>query len=363
MIYLTCLETHSSSSHYFARYKKLVTYYLENEPTDSFHKHHIAPRGIFPEYEDDSENLVKLPVRAHFIAHYLLAKFTRHTTQIFAFNMMRKYSKNSKMYEAFDVEIRKAISEANTGRAMGESQRKNLSKVNAGMVNARFKDGSVQKVSVNDSRFVSGEIVNARVGYVHSDETKQKMSDNGIKGHSPKRINGVVKYKYDESDLVGADITEVWDESARKNISEKVSNLRWVTENGVSRRVPREEVVDNTSKRVFDNPFSKENMGGKKFVYCLKEKKKIIVAEHEDAPHWIKHAEKTTNVYVYDNVVGVGLVGIDYFRRKFGITGSANKKICKELFLKGIALNGVVCYNILSFVWKEEYTLCQKLKT
>lgn len=361
MIYLACLETHSYSPHHFARYKKLITYYLANEPTDSFHKHHIAPRGIFPEYEDDSDNLVKLPVRAHFIAHYLLAKFTRHTSQIFAFNMMRKYSKNGKMYESFDMEIRKAIGSANSGRIMSDAQREIMSKINIGLVNARFNDGSIRKVPVDDPRLITGEIVNARIGYKHTDETKQKISDSGIKGHSAKRINGVVKYKYDDSDLVGADVTEVWDETARKNISKKVSNLRWVTENGVSRRVPKEEIGDNASKRVFDNPFSKENMVGKKFVYCLKEKKKIIVDEHEDAPHWIKHADKTTNVYVYDNVVGVGLIGIEYFRRMFGIKGSKDKKVAKELFLKGIALNGVLCYNILSFDWKEGYVLCNKI--
>lgn len=361
MIYLECLETHSSSSHHFARYKKLVTYYLENEPTGLFHKHHIAPRALFPEYEDDSDNLVKLPVRAHFIAHYLLAKFTRHTSQIFAFNMMRKYSKNSRMYESFDTEIRKAIGDANRGRIMSDAQRELMSKNHIGRVNARFNDGTISKVPVDDPRFATGEIVNARVGHKHTDETKQKMSDNGIKGHSPKRINGVVKYKYDDSDLVGADITDVWDDTARKNMSKKVSNLRWVTENGVSRRVPKEAVGDNTSTRVFDNPFSKENMRGKKFVYCLKAKKKIDVDEREDAPHWIKHAEKTTNVYVYDNVVGVGLVGLEYFRRKFGIKGSKDKKVAKELFLKGVALNGVLCYNILSFDWKEEYVLCNKI--
>lgn len=361
MIYLECLEANSSSQHHLGRYKKLVTYYLENEPTDSFHKHHIAPRGMFPEYEDDSNNLIKLPVRAHFIAHYLLAKFTGHTSQIYAFNMMRKHSKNSKMYAAFDAEIRKVIGDNNRGRIMSDAQREHISKINVGLVNARFNDGTIRKVPVDDPRFVTGEIVNARVGHKHTDETKQKMSDNGIKGHSPKRINGVVKYKYDDSDLVGSDITEVWDAAAKKNMSKKVSNLRWITENGVSRRVPKEEVGDNASKRVFDNPFSKENMVGKKFVYCLKAKKKIVVDEHADAPYWIKHAEKTTNVYVYDNVVGVGLVGLEYFRRKFGIKGSKDKKVAKELFLKGITMNGVLCYNILSFDWKEEYVLCNKI--
>lgn len=37
--------------------------------------HHIKPKSVYPEYEFDKSNIVRLTDREHFIAHLLLAKW------------------------------------------------------------------------------------------------------------------------------------------------------------------------------------------------------------------------------------------------------------------------------------------------
>lgn len=55
-------------------------------------KHHILPKSIFPEFENDPENLVELDFMDHLKAHEILTK-TKEPKMYFAFFMMISTSK------------------------------------------------------------------------------------------------------------------------------------------------------------------------------------------------------------------------------------------------------------------------------
>ena len=151
------------SSHYFARYVKMVTYYQSQNlkatkikgTTCPFEKHHILTRKIFPEQVKNKDNVVVLPTKAHYIVHYLLYKAIRHSSCVFAFNQMRRISKkenpNCRLYAAARIYISEAISKVQTGRIMSESSKKALIEINSGTnVYRRKSDGIMQRCLVGD---------------------------------------------------------------------------------------------------------------------------------------------------------------------------------------------------------------------
>ncbi len=103
-------------------YDNLIKKRLENPPTEKFERHHIVPRSLGG--SDDKENIVKLTLREHYIAHLLLCRIHRGTRNYYpmlrALNMMRAgregtYIKNSRMFEYFRADFIKAMSEAQSG--------------------------------------------------------------------------------------------------------------------------------------------------------------------------------------------------------------------------------------------------------
>ena len=60
------------NKHYLARYNKIINHYKTTITEGFVEKHHIIPRCMGG--SDDKFNLVALPVRVHFICHYLLHK-------------------------------------------------------------------------------------------------------------------------------------------------------------------------------------------------------------------------------------------------------------------------------------------------
>lgn len=83
--------------HYLNRY----LYFIHRYKTDSkpYEKHHILPQAIFPEFKCESDNIILLPLRVHYLAHYMLAKAIGGKMW-FAFRLMYNTTKyNSKLYE------------------------------------------------------------------------------------------------------------------------------------------------------------------------------------------------------------------------------------------------------------------------
>jgi len=96
--------------HYLKRYIRFIRHFKSIEPVEKlkgFEKHHIFPNNsCSKKFSTYSNNLVLLPLRAHFIAHWLLWKaFPKNPAMMFAFNQMAGRAKNkgirlnSRVYE------------------------------------------------------------------------------------------------------------------------------------------------------------------------------------------------------------------------------------------------------------------------
>nr|DAM32444.1 MAG TPA: HNH endonuclease [Caudoviricetes sp.] len=108
-------------------YDDLMKKRLENPPTGKFERHHIVPRSLGG--SNDKENIVKLTLREHYIAHLLLCRIHRKTQNYYpmlrALNMMKAgregdYIKNSRMFEYFRADFARVMSESQRGE--GNSQ-------------------------------------------------------------------------------------------------------------------------------------------------------------------------------------------------------------------------------------------------
>ena len=108
---------------YYRTYIRLLS--TPDITTEYTEEHHILPRSLGG--LDSKENLVRITSRKHFIAHYLLTKFTKENTRswhsmIKAFNMMRinpqgniRYM-NSRLYEANRKYMSSTMSVAQSGK-------------------------------------------------------------------------------------------------------------------------------------------------------------------------------------------------------------------------------------------------------
>lgn len=95
-------------------------------------RHHILPKSLFPEYESfkNSWNIVNLTNEDHYIAHFILAEFSRHPSMISAWYAMnnKNFLDTSKPIELIGpenfskmVKIRdKMSSERNSGKVIAK---------------------------------------------------------------------------------------------------------------------------------------------------------------------------------------------------------------------------------------------------
>ena len=120
----------SKNKRYINRYFKLIEAYInkQSEIQGNSEKHHILPRCLFEEYIESDWNIIKIPSRVHYIAHFLLYKADIDSKLTYAFNMMnvtRTYQEDritsrllnhSKLYEKFKNDMIVAIKLSNTGK-------------------------------------------------------------------------------------------------------------------------------------------------------------------------------------------------------------------------------------------------------
>lgn len=170
-------------------------------------KHHILPSKIFPEFSNLKkypENLARISAYDHFIAHYMLAKMTKHQASIYALNCMNRVKKKltkeelkhaAIMYEEFRVELSNTISKNNKGKPRTQNQRKEMSNRMKDTCVVRDATGATFRTSTSDPRYLSGELVSVRVGYIHTEKTKEKMRKSATNRGIPyTHVSGKIKY-------------------------------------------------------------------------------------------------------------------------------------------------------------------------
>lgn len=147
------------SAIHYSRYKKLILYYIGNgseQKGQCYENHHILPRHLYPEYSKYKPNIVRLPAKAHYIAHYLLYKAFKTPGLVFSFNQMRRVSKkygktNCRLYESSRIDTIALIKQSNTGRPRTEAQKQASSEKMSGTNCYRhIETGDLRRYKVGD---------------------------------------------------------------------------------------------------------------------------------------------------------------------------------------------------------------------
>lgn len=251
------------------RYFNFLEFSLKTEKEGQIEKHHILPRKVFPEFEKEKWNLIPLTLREHFIAHYILAK-AFGGNMWFAFNFMtnRTSHKNSRIYELGRIEFINILKK----QVISEETRQKISDSTKGCLVVKDSDGNTFRCSSKDERYLSGELVSYRVGFIHSQETIDKMIENsGLIGKNAYfNSDGLIKYFKDEPDL------KIWTKG-NPLIGDKdyLHDRLWVTLfDGKTVRITIEEILKRldikTIGRIFENKgFKLINEGGFKKCFNL----------------------------------------------------------------------------------------------
>lgn len=159
-------------------------------------KHHIIPKSL--NGSNESNNLVNLTAREHFICHRLLTKMT---IGIFKRNMVfamwsmlqrdhsrnkSRYKINSHLYTILKIQHATANSLLHKGKIVSIETRKKISSKAKGRVSPNkgkaMSDAQKHKLSIaKTGTFQSSDTiarqVASRAGYKHSEETKKKIAN------------------------------------------------------------------------------------------------------------------------------------------------------------------------------------------
>lgn len=142
---------HIKNKNYFGTYVAIYKYFMENETDNNrFNHHHFVPCNItkeslqeknryhtiekHDELFDIKDNVVKLPIKWHVIAHYCLAMATLREDDINSFfTLVGDYSKPIQNYTFFDVQTLAQLVEENAqlnsiDHYVTQSERKELYK-------------------------------------------------------------------------------------------------------------------------------------------------------------------------------------------------------------------------------------------
>lgn len=215
--------------HYLRRYVKFL---CSCNIIESGENHHIIPKSMLEEYQKESWNKKRISHRAHYLAHWMLAK-AYGSKMWFAFNNMKRIlpkngPKKSALYEKSRRYISEVISISNTGKKHTRERKMQVAQQMKDMVVVKDKDGNTMQVSVNDERYLNGELVFYRVGSTHKKSTIDKMR---IASNSKNK--GVIYYNVITGKTIyskkspGIDWEKGLSPARRKNQSKAASATVW----------------------------------------------------------------------------------------------------------------------------------------
>lgn len=155
---------------YFNWYISLISRYLDCVSTGYTEKHHILPRSLGG--NNDPENLVILPARAHYVAHLILAKATSHPKMIGALHRM-VHSQKSYMNSGRDYFISSCVY-----AYLQEAQAKVVGDYSCNTVTARnLETGVVSRIPIDEFKLHKGtKYVGVRAGMKDSKEVRKRKS-------------------------------------------------------------------------------------------------------------------------------------------------------------------------------------------
>jgi len=164
--------------------KKRFIETFKRDSIDKTHNHHILPKSLYPEFENlkvNPWNNATLDYKAHYLAHYMLAK-ALGGNMWYAWNRMNNskeiYSLNSKLYEVAKIEHSKIVS-----KYMTENNPAKRPEVIAKIIKAntgrKASDETKLKMSLNNGY--------SMLGKHHTEETKSKLRKKRLEQDCPRK--------------------------------------------------------------------------------------------------------------------------------------------------------------------------------
>ena len=268
MVVKFLLWSNVMNQHYINRYNNFIEQCkLANRVTEQYEKHHIVPHSMGG--SDDENNIILLTPREHYIAHWILAH-AYGGKMWYAFWMMNtdtRYKhyryKNSRGYAKARIEQKELVSKNMKGyvTCYDSLLNKNVHisveefhnnperyiHVSKGKATYVYNGKNIQ-LATDDPLVLNGEAVSIRQNYKHTDTTKQKMSENGIKGKIAIHNIETGKVKYIEPNNTLPDGYEYgYCEADREKLKERNSKLfkifKWIT-NGIENK--RIKILDES---------------------------------------------------------------------------------------------------------------------
>jgi hypothetical protein len=96
----------------------------------------------------------------------------------FAFNQMRRIGNTSILYYYARQYISEQISKSNTGRVLSAARKQEISDSLLNTLVVVDKNGKRYRTSKDNPDYINGNLTSYRNGYIHSDNTKEKMCKN-----------------------------------------------------------------------------------------------------------------------------------------------------------------------------------------
>lgn len=175
-------EVHCNES--LEQYLSLI---LEDYDGDEYSEvHHILPKSMFSEFRNDKSNLVRLKYNDHIEAHRLLKNIFKTYGMKLSYILMTSVDIERKLYflkgdlnPAKRIEVREKISESKLGKSRPDLKGKcyfgadpekiqigieQMSKKLSGTVIVKNSKNERFRISVNDERYLSGELKSFNLG-------------------------------------------------------------------------------------------------------------------------------------------------------------------------------------------------------
>jgi len=252
---LISYEWDNINYHYLNRYVNFINSLLEKRENKKFEhseKHHIVPRAM--NGTNNTENLIYLSYREHFLAHYMLAKaFVNHSIVIALRKMMdgkNRINENSRLYEQSKILVNEAMSELFSGegnpfygKTHNEITKEKLRKINLGK---HHTDETKKKMSLHQ-RLEN----HPNWGKHLSDETKKRISESK-KGKHPNISNEIkekISIKLKESALKRFSKNKIMNDGVN-TIFVPLENVEEYLKNGYMLGRPKSS--EETKKKISD---------------------------------------------------------------------------------------------------------------